>query len=150
MAAQNLHATTLVLGTRGIAILGKSGTGKSSLARRLLDQARLTNTFGALIADDRTWFEPVGTRLVARAPQAIVGLIEIRGFGPCPVPHLEYALIDLVVELVPDEEAPRVWDDTVIRNLCGIELPLMQLARWRTGDAAHAILAYLAPHAGSF
>ena len=46
---QNIHATSVCLNNKGILILGKSGSGKSDLALRLIEQA------GALlIADDRT------------------------------------------------------------------------------------------------
>ncbi len=67
----------------GALILGPSGSGKSSLALSLIESCAWRRT--ALIADDAVLLEARGASLVARAPQRISGLIEVRGFGPASV-----------------------------------------------------------------
>jgi HPr kinase/phosphorylase len=101
-----------------VLILGPSGAGKSSLALRMM-------ALGArLVADDRTEVAPREGRLVARAPDALHGLIEARGMGLLRVPDaLDWAEIALVVDLgraEPDRLPP--WRTT---DLAGVTLPLV-------------------------
>lgn len=74
-ASVNLHASCVAVEGRGLLILGPSGSGKSSLALRLL-------AFGAgLVADDRTDITLSDGDLIASAPPRLSGLIEARGLG---------------------------------------------------------------------
>src|SRR5581483_2217647 len=59
----------------GVLIEGDSGSGKSDLALRALDEG------WALVADDRTLLWACEGRLYGRAPDPIAGLIEARGLG---------------------------------------------------------------------
>jgi len=89
------HATTLAARGRGIMIEGASGTGKSTLAIRMM-------SLGArLVADDRTCLRR-GTGTVplwADAPETLPPLLEVRRlglvatrlFGPAPL----IAVVDL-------------------------------------------------------
>lgn len=112
MEPATIHATTILLGDAGAAfggggdagvlLLGKPGSGKSSLALRLL-------TLGArLIADDRTHVFLRENALWARAPAAIAGLLEVRGVGILQVPHADCARIWLAVVLEPGVENARI------------------------------------------
>ncbi|WP_135450789.1 HPr kinase/phosphorylase [Tabrizicola caldifontis] len=75
MSATILHASCISVDGRGLLILGPSGSGKSSLALRLM-------ALGArLVADDRTEVVAIDNRLIARCPPAIRGLVEARGVG---------------------------------------------------------------------
>ena len=56
-----------------------AGPGKSSLALAVVEHFRLRGRFAALVADDGVWLSVAAGRLVAEAPQAIAGLVEIRG-----------------------------------------------------------------------
>jgi len=89
----NIHASCVAIGRSGVLLLGKSGTGKSDLALRLIDQGAV------LVADDRTlvWMEKGA--LHARAPSTIKGLLEIRGLGIVAMPLRAKARIALVVRL---------------------------------------------------
>jgi HPr kinase/phosphorylase len=71
----NIHATCVSLGGIGILLRGPSGAGKSDLALRLLEAGAL------LVADDRVCLSRRGDAVVARAPGALAGLIEVRGVG---------------------------------------------------------------------
>jgi HPr kinase/phosphorylase len=91
--SQIVHASCVAVDGRGLLILGTSGTGKSSLALRLL-------SLGAgLVSDDRTELVAEGGRLVARCPAPIRGLIEARGVGLLRAPTVDHAEIALVVDL---------------------------------------------------
>jgi hypothetical protein len=67
----------------GALLLAPSGYGKSGLALALIETCPWRRT--ALIADDAVLISAGAGGLVARAPQSIAGLIEIRGFGPAAV-----------------------------------------------------------------
>jgi serine kinase of HPr protein (carbohydrate metabolism regulator) len=98
MTGETIHASAVVVGDRGVLVRGASGAGKSSLALALVA------AFGAravLVADDRVALSAAGGRLVATAPAAIAGAMEVRGLGIIAAPHLSPAVIDLVVDLVP-------------------------------------------------
>lgn len=140
--ALNIHATGLVVGGFGLAILGPSGTGKSMLAVELVRRARAAGRHGFLVADDRLWVTSAAGRLVMRAPREIAGLIEQRGFGPRAVDALDAALLDRLVRLVPEEDAPRLADPS-LESLHGIGLPRLDLPRRSTAPAAEAVLAWL-------
>ncbi|MGL6209743.1 MAG: HPr kinase/phosphorylase [Paracoccaceae bacterium] len=97
MSGQVLHASCVAVDGKGLLILGPSGSGKSSLALRLI-------ALGAvLVADDRTEVTPGPGGLIARCPPALRGLIEARGMGILNAPHLAEAPITLAVDLKATE-----------------------------------------------
>lgn len=122
-AARTVYATCVTIGRVGVLIRGRSGSGKSDLALRLLDGG------ARLVADDRVCLEQVGDRLVARAPRELAGLIEVRGLGIVRLAHRQSVAVGLVVELdVAPDRLPR-------RRSCvitGVRLP------WLALDARHA------------
>lgn len=140
-AAVNRHATAVVVGERGILILGPSGSGKSRLALALLGHARGHGLFARLVADDQVYLAAAGGRLLAAAPAPIAGLVEVRGAGPVPLMHQPRAVIDLAVSLVPAAEAPRVPEPGRMA-LAGVDVPHLALAE-RDAGAATAVFAAL-------
>jgi serine kinase of HPr protein (carbohydrate metabolism regulator) len=52
-----------------------------------------------LVADDRCILHRDGADLVARAPAALAGLMEVRGLGILEMPHAPQAHIELVIEM---------------------------------------------------
>ena len=70
-------------------LLGPSGSGKSDLLLRLLDRGF------ALVADDRVDLDAG----VASAPEALAGLLEVRGLGLVHMPYVASVAVALVVEL---------------------------------------------------
>jgi serine kinase of HPr protein (carbohydrate metabolism regulator) len=100
-----VHASVARLGTHGVLIRGAAGSGKSSLLLSLIFDA------GAmLVADDRVTLAASDGRLVAVAPEAIVGRMEVRGVGIVRRPHASPVPIDLVVDLLPLADCPRLPD----------------------------------------
>ena len=103
---------------RGVLIEGPSGSGKSDLALRALDQGF------RLVADDRVELWTSGGRLFGRAPDALRGLVEARGVGILRLEPLPLAEVALVVrcgqpERLPDEER---------LEILGVALPSVTIA----------------------
>lgn len=139
----NLHATAIVVGEAGILVLGPSGAGKSSLALAAIALFRARGRFAALVADDRVWLSTAGGRLVAEAPEAIAGLVEIRGCGVVPHDHERRALIDRAVRLVGRADAPRMADEAAAAAILGVCLPCLDLAEGEAAAGARALAAWL-------
>lgn len=143
MEPRNLHGTALVLADRGVLIAGRSGAGKTTLALALIEAALARGRFARLIADDQLFVRSTaGGRLVAEAPAAIRGLVEIYGLGPRPVPVVDRAVIDLVVRLVDPGSAPRLQEDAA-ETIAGVQVPSISLAERNAGGAVFAIAARL-------
>ncbi|OFW99736.1 MAG: hypothetical protein A3E78_07050 [Alphaproteobacteria bacterium RIFCSPHIGHO2_12_FULL_63_12] len=108
---ETLHATAVAIAVdadgplAGVLILGGSGSGKSALALSLIETCPHQRT--ALVADDVVLVEAIGGRLLARAPPAIAGLIEVRGFGPVKARTIASVPLALAVDLeAPTERVP--------------------------------------------
>lgn len=98
-----VHGTCLEIGGCGVLILGPSGSGKSDLALRLIDQpGRGTGTeamTARLVADDQVVITRREDRLFGAAPPRLAGLMEIRGLGIVGVECVSEAEIGLAVRL---------------------------------------------------
>jgi serine kinase of HPr protein (carbohydrate metabolism regulator) len=120
-----VHASAVLVGERGVLIRGASGSGKSSLVLAMIDADPERN---ALIADDRVVLAAAHGRLLAEAAPGLEGLVELRGQGILHMPHVSPAVIDLVVDLAPDADCPRLPDEADARTiLAGITLPRLLL-----------------------
>ena len=132
-APLNLHASCVALDGKGVLICGASGSGKSSLALRLM-------ALGArLVADDRTDLRRDGGRLLASAPGSISGLIEARGVGLLRAEPEAFAPVVLVVDrdATETQRLPRLHR----RDILSVTLPVLHKI-----EAPHfpaAILQYL-------
>jgi serine kinase of HPr protein (carbohydrate metabolism regulator) len=113
---QTIHATSVVFAGRGILIQGRSGSGKSDLALRLIDAG------GSLIADDRTSLKVENGKIIASPPAALAGLIEIRGIGLRRMAHVKESRIDFCIECVQRETIPRMPENAALM-LHGVALP---------------------------
>lgn len=91
----NIHATLVSFQNKGILLRGKSGSGKSDLALRLI-----TLHGAILVADDRVDLCVRNNALLGSSPQEIAGKMEIRGVGIAKLPFLTQAEISLCVDLV--------------------------------------------------
>ena len=114
-----LHASCVELSGIGVVLLGPSGCGKSDLALRLIDRG------ARLVADDRVAIERCGDRLVARPPEAIAGLIEVRGLGIMRVDHCSSSALGLVVALCGT--APARLPERTTYQVLGVALPYLEL-----------------------
>ena len=148
--ADNIHASAVVLGDRGVLITGEPGSGKTGLALALVCHARGFGLFARLVGDDQLFLSAFSGRLCCTAPKTILGLAEVRGHGPARLEAEPAACIDLLVRLVAAEVAPR-YPESRTAVLAGCELASLVLP---AGDRQAALLAVAAglclpPFAGS-
>lgn len=124
-----VHATCVALGPHGILLRGDSGSGKSDLALRLMDDGAM------LVADDQVVIDAEGGALVARPHETLAGLIEVRGLGIVSVPFQPGATLALAVTLVKSDAVARMPEPGQV-ELAGISLPHLLLAPFEASAAA--------------
>ncbi|MCG8434447.1 MAG: HPr kinase/phosphatase C-terminal domain-containing protein [Gammaproteobacteria bacterium] len=134
---QTVHGTTVAVSGAGVLLQGPSGSGKSDLALRLIDRGAV------LVADDRTVIERRDGELIASAPEALRGLLEVRGIGLVRTPAQAAVSLSLAVDLdAPPERLP--LPETT--SLMGVRLRLLRLSAFDSSAAAKIRLAVgLAP-----
>ena len=137
-----VHGTSVALGGDGILLRGPSGSGKSDLALRLIDEG------ARLVADDQTELQPIGDVLQMSAPAAIAGRLELRGVGILRVPCAASVVLRLVVALVPPEQVERLPEPRFCR-LLGRSVPEIALAPFEASATAKLRLALRACGTGA-
>ncbi|MET1112789.1 MAG: HPr kinase/phosphatase C-terminal domain-containing protein [Allosphingosinicella sp.] len=114
-----LHASCVALDGRAVLLAGPSGAGKSDLALRLIDRGAL------LVSDDYTELRCSDGRLLARAPAAIAGKMEIRGVGLIELERAADVPVCLHADLgAPPERLPQA----ATIALAGLDIPSVALA----------------------
>ena len=91
----NIHATLVSLNGKGVLLTGKSGSGKSDLALRMIMESQ-----AQLVADDRVL---KNGKVYGSAPETISGKLEIRNVGIGNFPAAKEAEITLCAELCTDK-----------------------------------------------
>jgi serine kinase of HPr protein (carbohydrate metabolism regulator) len=115
--SETLHVSCVALKGRAILIGGRSGSGKSDLALRLIDRGAV------LVSDDYTIVRRAGDKLVASAPPNIRGKIEVRGVGILTYPTVADAIVALFVDLERDVE--RLPNEGETTTIAGVEIPVI-------------------------
>ena len=99
---ERIHATAVALEGNAVLLRGASGSGKSDLALRLIDDG------WDLVSDDYTEILVDDGALYARAPENIQGLIEVRGIGIVRIGCTVRAQVKAVFDLLPLSEIERL------------------------------------------
>lgn len=115
-----MYGCVVALDGWGVLLRGKSGSGKSDLALRLIGDGAM------LVADDQIRLILSEGLVHASAPEAIAGLLEVRGVGIVPMASRKQAPLALIVDLVPREEVPRL-PDARTETILGLDLPVLDL-----------------------
>ncbi len=132
------HATAVAYYGFGILIRGPSGSGKSDLALRLIDDD------ADLIADDRVVIKVVGKELRLSPPESISGLIEVRGIGVVKIKTVRDIPLCLVVELELSNQTkrmPEIKEETIK----DISIPIISINAFESSSLAKIkiVLRYL-------
>lgn len=134
-----VHGTCVDLGGSGVLLRGPPGSGKSDLALRLIDGG------ARLIADDQVEITRDGDVLMARAPLALKGRMEIRGIGIVPADVADEARLRIVIDLVPRDAVERL-PEPLSASLLDIALPAARLAAF-DASAPAKVRAFARLHA---
>jgi serine kinase of HPr protein (carbohydrate metabolism regulator) len=138
MVHEQVHATCVAIGGAGVLLRGPSGAGKSDLALRLIDGGSADGP--RLVADDRVDLTLQGGRIWARPPDALRGLLEVRGIGIMPMKFTEEAPVALVCDLVAPplvERLPEVRATPILEQ----DIPFIRLAPFEASAPAKIRLA---------
>ncbi len=133
MTSETLHATCVAIGPYAVLIAGRSGSGKSDLALRLIDRG------ATLVSDDYTIVRREGGVLYATPPETIAGKIEVRGLGIVTMPYQSNVPIALLVEL--DSEVARMPDAGTGRVVAGLMLASLAVSPFENATPIKVELA---------
>ena len=129
---ETLHGTTVALDDASVLLLRPSGCVKLDLALRLIDNG------AALVADDRSVLTAENGAIIVRAPEAILGKLEVRGLGVVRITARSSVRSTLVVKLHETLErlpAPEMID------LLGCRLRLLRPPAFEASTPAKTRLA---------
>lgn len=132
-ADERVHASAIAIGEAGLLIRGASGAGKSTLALALIAAAKREGLFARLVGDDRVALSAQGGRLIARPVPPLEGLVERRGLGLTPEPHLPAIVIRLVVDCISEAPERMPEPEALVEQILGIDLPRLTIQA-RAGD----------------
>lgn len=133
LSSETLHASCVSLGGRAVLIEGRSGSGKSDLALRLIDRGAF------LVSDDQVIVRRDGTQALATPPETIAGMLEVRGLGIVTMPVERDVPVALIVSLVESEVERMPVGAT--RTVAGIDLPLISLRAFEGSAVAKIAIA---------
>ena len=131
-----IHGTCVAIGDTGVLLRGISGSGKSDLALRLIDEG------AALVADDHVEVTLEGPGLLARAPATIAGMIEVRGLGLFRLAYRD-APLTLLFDLTPGQTIERLPEPDS-ETILGVAIPRHRLNPWEGSATAKVRLAVAA------
>jgi HPr kinase/phosphorylase len=133
-----IHATAVAieteLGFRAMLLRGRSGSGKSDLALRLIDAGAY------LVTDDQSVLLRRGDAIIVSPPARISGLMEVRGIGIMRVEALAEAPVVLIADLVPPEQIDRM-PERRREEIFGLSLPVIAVTPFEASAPAKLRLA---------
>ena len=120
-----VHATCVAIDGQAVLLRGPSGSGKSDLALRLIDEGAV------LVADDQVLLEATRLEtgevcLMASAPAALSGLLEVRNVGIVNCDAVASAAVRLVIDLDHAATLERLPKSETCA-LLGVDLPRFTL-----------------------
>jgi HPr kinase/phosphorylase len=138
-----IHASSVVIKDKVVLLRGPSGSGKSDLALRLIDQG------ATLLSDDYVALCEEDGIIIARPPKTIAGLIEVRGLGILRIPYCEQGAVHLVADLVPPDDVPRLPKKQMVElsEFQGISVRHIQIAPFEESATAKIAFALSVPSA---
>lgn len=120
-----VDGTAVAIDNDGVLLRGRSGSGRSDLALRLIDQG------ARLISDEQVEIERRGQSLILKSPDCmpahLVGHIEARGIGIMPVPNVVAEVpLRWIVDMTAVHEMERMPEGEQV-DILGLSIPLLKL-----------------------
>lgn len=128
-----MHATAVAITGAGLMICGKSGSGKSDLALRLIDRG------ATLISDDYVDVRRYSDNLLLSPPSNLAGKLEVRSLGILQRDYISGVALKLVINLKDDPE--RFPMDRQVMILLGMTVPFCTLDAMENSATIKAELA---------
>ncbi len=128
-----LHATGICINGHAIALLGKSGSGKSDLALRLIDRG------ATLIGDDYLKIIVENDAVTVCPVDNILNKLEVRGIGITEIPSSGPAVLALCIVL--DKAPERLPFDFQTINVAGYDIPAIALSAFEASAVIKVELA---------
>ena len=128
-----IHGTSVEVNGAGLLLRGPPGSGKSDLALRLISECD-----ARLVADDQVEVSLRDGIPMARAPETLAGMIEVRGLGIARFDHHPSWAVHLVIELCDSVARFPEPRQTVI---AGCPLPVWRLRASEASAVAKVMLA---------
>jgi serine kinase of HPr protein (carbohydrate metabolism regulator) len=126
-----VHGTCVAISDRGVLLRGAPGSGKSDLALRfisLFGDGKKPSGRARLVSDDQVLLSRDSRGLVARAPDAIAGKLEVRGVGIVEVDYCAHIPLAMIADLASAEEIPRLPPEPQpCEDILGIAVPVLKL-----------------------
>lgn len=129
-----LTGTCIAIDGKAVLLRGASGAGKSDLALRLIAEG------ARLVADDGVEVRVADGGLMAAAPPAIAGRMEVRGLGVVDLGGWVEAPLVVVVDLVAPAAVERM-PEPAFADVIGFAVPLYRLAPFEASASAKVRLA---------
>lgn len=128
------HANCVSIDGAGVLIRGPSGSGKSDLSLRMI------NDGAVLVSDDYTEISAEDDRAFASPPDNIAGRIEVRGLGIIDQPYVRKVPLVLIVDLVALDAEERMPEQRLV-ELAGAKIPAICLWGFAASTPARIRLA---------
>lgn len=139
---QNYHCSVLQINETGLLIQGPSGFGKTSLMLGLLDFYASKSKAVHLVCDDQALLRVEGDSIIAEAPTAIEGKVELYGYGIVVYPFKKRSKIDLVVNIVDQSNLERM-PEPMSTIIMGVEISSFNVPKQHEAQSIRIINAKL-------
>ncbi len=120
VSTETVQAACVAVNGRAVLIESRSDETRTDLALRMIDRNAV------LVADDCAICVRQEGVLLASAPLASRGRIEVRGLGIVELSYAERVPVDLLVVIL--DSPPRFPEEQRTRRIAGIDVPVLPLA----------------------
>ncbi|MET0309536.1 MAG: aldolase [Sphingomonas sp.] len=120
VSSETVQAACVAVNGRAVLIESRADEARIDLLLRMIDRNAV------LVADDCTICQRQDGALLATAPTASRGRIDVRGLGVVELSHAERVPVDLLVVIL--DASSRFPEDEDKRRIAGIDVPALTLA----------------------